>query len=163
VRLALRHWRFWLVWLGLGFGFYLLLSGTFSTAEILAGLAAAALGATAATLLRGQREVRISSDRAMLRELRWIPWRALTDSVEIYARLLKGLARARPLGGRVRAVPFDPGGDDARSQSRRALTDYFVSFTPMSIALGIDREARLVVVHELLPPGEPHREIGLDL
>jgi hypothetical protein len=141
----------------------MLLSGTYSIPEFGVGLGAAVLGASAATLLARQREIGVALDGRMLKALRRVPRRALVDSLEVYGRLLLALARARPLEGRVRAAHFDPGGEDPRAQTRRALTDYCLCLTPMSIGLGIDRPGHLVLVHELMPPGSPPRDLGLDL
>lgn len=139
----------WLVWLALGFGFYMLLSDAYSVPEFMVGLGAAAAGATAATMLRRSREARLRMDGGLLAELRHVPLRMVTDSLRLLALLVSDLARGRRVRGRVRAVEMNLGGDSAWWRTRRAAEDYAVCATPMTLCFGFDHEHNLLLIHEL--------------
>ena len=129
--------------------------------ELLAGAAAAALGASAAALVRSQRTGLAVLDRELIWAARGVPWTALTNSVAVYGRLLRGLLQGRRVSGRVRAYHFDPGGEDRRSVARRALQDYVTCLTPLTLSFGVDRERGLLLMHELA--GEDEEGPGLQV
>jgi multisubunit Na+/H+ antiporter MnhE subunit len=60
-------------------------------------------------------------------------------------RVLRGRAPA----DRLEEIPFDPGGDDARSAAARALTVASTSAAPNSIVVDVDRERGVLLVHRL--------------
>ncbi len=148
-RLVREDGAHWLAWLALGFGFYMLLSDTYSIPEFVVGLGAAAMGATAATVLRHTREVRVRADTRLWYELRRVPARAVTDSLRVLAVLLSSLARGRHVAGRVRAVEINLGGDTPWWSARRAAQDYAVCATPMTLSFGFDHEHNVLLIHEL--------------
>lgn len=154
-RLLQHHGPYWLAWLAAGFGFYLLLSDTYSVPEFLVGLAAAGMGATAATRLRHTRGARLRGDRRLWWALRSVPMRAVTDSLRLLLLLLRSLARRRRVAGRVRGVEMNLGGDSPSWRARRAAEDYAVCLTPMTLSLGFDHEHNVLLIHELMLGGGP--------
>jgi hypothetical protein len=62
---------------------------------------------------------------------------------------------ARPFrkrgSGRFSEREFNPGDDHAIARTRRALVTAAISLAPNSYVVAIDREARRILVHELVP------------
>lgn len=128
------------------------LIGRFDAQETPVGVAIALL----ATLLTASAVV-VGDVRYGFR-LRWIRLAALVmrnvvrDTFVVYGVLFR-----RCTGGRISDayvdVPFDPGGDDATSATRRALATAGVSTSPNEIVVAIDPEQRTMRVHALAVSG----------
>jgi hypothetical protein len=160
VHLLHRHWLFWLVWVCVGFGFYELLSGTFSVPEFLVGLTAAAAGATAAGVARHRRQVEFSPTLRMARAMAGLPAQAVRASCQVLWYLVRETMSGRRVEGRMRTVPYDPGGQRGEDFARRALQELAICVAPVTLSLGIDLDLKLILVHELARPGERARELG---
>jgi|SRR5215211_1599414 len=137
---------------------WLALTDTKNTQDVLAGVVAAALGATVAGLVtrRGSPKPVAKSlallelgPRRLLRPL----WRLVVDTGILTAALGRRLA-GRQVRGSFRGVRFRP---DAprRSAAGRLLTEVWGSLTPNRYVVGIDEEEGLLMVHELVPADEP--------
>jgi hypothetical protein len=146
-------WFFWAASLGFAYAGF---ENTMPPAE----LGAACFGALAGTAI-------LASTAAMGPQR----FRARWDWLPIYARRLPGavlretwdllgpvLGRAllgRPPRGRFIALPFDAGGDDGRSASRRVAVIYGAAVTPNAIPVFVDRKSGLLVLHQLKHRIEP--------
>ncbi|HEX4212709.1 MAG TPA: Na+/H+ antiporter subunit E [Candidatus Dormibacteraeota bacterium] len=159
-----RYTAVWLVNLALLFGLWELFVDSFIWPEIAAGLGAAAIVATATTVTLATLPDRFGIDAGLLLPAWRLPWRLLTDTYRVFIFLLARSIRGQPIEGRVLAVPFDAGGDDPRSALRRALQDYYVTFTSNTLSFGIDREEGCLLVHELVASGsDPESSLAVRL
>jgi hypothetical protein len=143
---AIGAWAGW--WLACAAMWLALVDNT-HVPELVVGAGVAALGATAALVVRQQR-------RVVLRpRLVWIArmWRPLTA----YGRDLWKLVRALPArgGGRFYAIPASDAADDARGAARRVLAQTAGSFAANTYVLGTDHERDLLLVHQLVPGDDP--------
>lgn len=161
--LAGRNWPFWLIWLCLGFGFWELLTGTYSVPEFGVGIGAALAGASLAVLVRESTQAEFVLPWAMLGRLAPLPLSAVSASLAVLWRLALETARGRRVEGRTRALPFEHGGAGALPATRRALQDLAVCVAPVTFSMGIDQELDLILVHELARPGEAERDLAVRL
>ena len=151
----LRRVAFWMAWYVPLVVLWLAFVDTFAAAEVVLGLLAAAVAATAADLVRSQDLVRFRMDPRWLRGLGALPWQVARDTW-LLAAALWGQLRGRPVQGRFRVVPFPRERDDARSAARRALVAGVVSVAPNTYVVGIEGDEGVALVHQLVPePGSP--------
>jgi multisubunit Na+/H+ antiporter MnhE subunit len=126
----------------------------FTTSELFVGAAASAL-----TVLALQVTLRAVS-LCFQPKLHWLAQASRLPAmiVEDLWILLKDLAR-RILGKRSRSVlelvKFGANGKDCRASAQRALALLFVSTSPNSVVLHIDRETGDMLVHKLVPQPVP--------
>jgi hypothetical protein len=73
----------------------------------------------------------------------------LLDCWLLIAALGRTLGRREAIHGVFRTVP-SPTGGDARSAARRALMTMAISLPPNTYAIGADREADTILVHQLV-------------
>lgn len=137
------------------FGLYLLLSGSTALAEVVVGLFAASLAGLAAWVVRRQTGCTFAPRLRWVVHLRRIPGAVLSDCVLVGAVLLRALGTGRIVRGAFRVIPFDPGGDDPRSNGRRALVIASMSLAPNTYVVAIDYERRWMLLHQLVPSVEP--------
>jgi multisubunit Na+/H+ antiporter MnhE subunit len=150
-----RRLRFWVLWYVPLVVLWLLFVDTLALQEVVLGLLAAAVAATAADLVRAQDLVRFRMDPSWLRDLGRVPVQVLTESWLLAAALWRHL-RGRPVAGTFRALPFPRDRDEAVSAARRALVTSVVSLTPNTYVVGIEGDDGLMLVHQLVPqPGSP--------
>lgn len=126
----------------------------FSMSELLVGAVASALGVLALQVtLR-------AVPFCFQPKFRWLlqAWRLPAMIAEDLWILLNEFAR-RLLGRRSRSllelVKFGVNGDNCRASAQRALAVLFVSTSPNSIVLHIDRETGDMLVHTLKPQSVP--------
>lgn len=140
-------------WAGLWL-LYQVLAGSPSWAEAVAGAVAAWL-ATVAVMSPG------SPDH--LGRMRWSWWLLLARRlppavIGDTARVLAAVLGSTGFSGRFRSVPFEPGGADAVSASRRALVIAGASVAPDAFVVLVEPESKVLLSHELVakasPPGE---------
>lgn len=140
-----RRVTVWLCWFGGLFVLWLLLVGNVQYAERIAGLAAAAIGATAVEVVRSQGLLRYRVERRWL----WRGARQLLRVVPDFFHVLAVLPR-RPRGA-FRTVPFPAGGERDVDHGRRAWATLTASFAPSRLVIDLDRERGEALVHDLLP------------
>lgn len=150
MRQRAAHWVAW--WLAL-IVLWQAFVNTFLAAEVIAGVAAAAVAATAAELVRGQGLVHFRPRLSWLLQARRLPRGVMVDSWTLATVLWRRTVRRQKVQGDFEAVPFASGGDDPRSSARRALYVAAISLTPNTIVVGIDREKDMMLVHQLVPSG----------
>jgi hypothetical protein len=141
--------RAWLAWWLLLTGLYLALADSRRLEEVVAALAIGALGATAAVLVRHERDV-------MLRPRpRWVA-QELLRALRAWPRdlaLLAGALARRP-HGRLVEEPFAATGEDPADAGRRALAVAGRSLAPNQIVIVVDGERGVIVSHRLVDDGE---------
>ena len=143
-------------WLAL-FGVYLLLAGKTSGAELAAGAALALIATVALTKVRLESGARFDLKAGWLRPLATVPGKMLSDCFVVLAADCARVSRSRG-SGRLSEREFNPGRNDPESRTRRALVTAGVCMAPNSIVLAIDREARRLLVHELVPTKDEPRD-----
>jgi Na+/H+ ion antiporter subunit len=130
----------------------MLLVGTAAPSEIVAGVAAAAVAATAVEVIRRRGVVRFRPDPRWLGRAAGLPWQTLAEFGRLMAALWRALVLRRRVVGRFSEVPFRVGGNDSRSAARRAVFTAGASFAPNTYVVDFDRGKGTVLVHQLLPP-----------
>ena len=142
-------------------------SALFLLYEVLAGspsgpeAAAGAVGSLLATLA-----VMSSGHRDHLGRMRWRWWLRLADIpgrvIADTWRVLEAAVGPRAPSGRFRSLPFEAGGDDPVSGSRRALVIAFASIAPNSYVVRIDEDGKGLLTHQLVrvddTPGDGDQE-----
>lgn len=133
---------------------YLLLIDTTSLAELIVLAGAAAIAATGFELAREQQTVGGLSVR-----LRWFTSlyrpliKAPSDIVVVSGLALRQLFKPRQVNGTFRAVRFRCGPDHDIEIGRRALAEWFGSFAPNTIIVGVDVERELILGRQLHSSG----------
>jgi hypothetical protein len=131
-------------------GLYLLLIDITSLPELIVGAGAAVLAATGFELAREE-----GTAGGLTARLRWLATlhRALlkvpADVAVVSAMAVRQLFSPRKVNGVFRAVPFRCGEDEALETGRRALAEWFGSFAPNTIIIGVDPERELILGHQL--------------
>jgi multisubunit Na+/H+ antiporter MnhE subunit len=152
---VLGRLRLWIAWYLSLVVLWLAFVDTFAPAELLLGLVAAAVAATAADLVRSQDLVRFELAPRWLRDLYRLPWQVLRDTWLLAVALWRHCT-GHPVRGAFRVVPFPSEADDARSAARRALVTALVSVAPNSVVVGVEGGEGEMLVHQLVPdPGSP--------
>ena len=126
-----------------------LLIGKIDPQETPVGVAIAALaavGAVSALAVCGDRyAVRLSALLALPK----LAMSVVRDTFVVSGALVRVLLGRAP-EDRFEEIPFDPGGDDARSAASRALTVASTSAAPTSIVVDVDCERGVLLVHRLM-------------
>ena len=150
-----RRVGFWIAWYVPLVILWLAFVDTFDPAEVVLGLVAAAVAATAAELVRSQELVRFRLDPHWLRGLPGLPWQVLHDTWLLTVALWRHCTGS-PVRGVFRVVPFPSEADDDRSAARRALATALVSVAPNTVVVGVEGAEGEMLVHQLVPePGSP--------
>lgn len=139
----MRRVAAWSAWFGGLLVFWLLLVGTLQDVEVIAGICAAAIGATAAEVVRSQGLLRYRV------EGRWIGPGAkqLVRVVPDFVRLMVALPR-RPRGV-FRTVRFPSGGERDVDRGRRAWAALTASLPPTRVVVDFDPAGGRALVHDL--------------
>ena len=148
--------RAWLVWWVLLAALWLALVDTVVGPELVAGAVAAAIAATGAVIVRQQR-------RLLLRpRLAWVlsAGRPLRGTVADLAPLGRALWRRGVLRrddeSRLVEVPYAAvAGDDPGAAAHRVFTEVLGSLAPNTLVVGVDRDRRVLLVHQLVPTDDP--------
>ena len=141
----MRRVAAWLAWFGGLLVLWLLLVGTVQEVERIAGLAAAAVGATAAEVVHSQGLLRYRVEARWLRRGLLQLLRVVPDFIRVLAAL------AAPPRGAFRTVPFPAGGERDVDRGRRAWATLAASLAPNRLVVDIDPETGEALVHDLLP------------
>lgn len=150
----------WLAWVGFLFVVWMSLVATTATAEVLAGLGVATLGATGAEIVRRTMLIRLRPWQLIPRGVWRLPGVIVRECLMMVVVVWRQLRTPEDNLGAFRGIAFDPGADDdPRDAARRAAYTALVSVSPNTYVVGIDREHNNMLVHELVPgPRETTRE-----
>jgi len=146
---AVRRIASWLAWFAGLWALWLLLAGTVSSTELIAGLVGAALAATAAEVVRslGLLEFRV--------EWRWLKRAPLQLARVIPDFFLLLSVLVRPRRSAFRTPPFPAGGERAVDNGRRAWAALAGSLAPNRLVVDFDPERGEALVHDLVPQAAP--------
>lgn len=145
---AVIAWVGW--WLGSA-ALYLVLVDTVVEPELVTGAVIATIASSAAVLVRAQRRVVMRPRAVWLRGL----WRPVASYPRDLWTVTRALLARKPVSGALYALPFEPGGDDARAAARRVLGPTAGSLAPNTFVVGLDPETGLLLVHQLVPSADP--------
>jgi hypothetical protein len=137
-------------WLAL-FGWWIVLVGTSSGLELVAGACAGVIGALLALALRRSGLLSYRFEPRWLARTPVVPWKIVRELAIVFWALALHLAGRRRLSGRYRAFAFPAGGDDPTSRGRRALAVEGDALSSNTIPVDVDRGRGLALRHELDP------------
>jgi hypothetical protein len=162
-----RRVLFWLGWWAALFVLWLGFTATLDLAELVTGVVAAAVAASAAEAVRSRGLIAFSPSWRWLDELWRLPGRTLYETW-LLARLLALRLLGRPVPApRLIALRFDPPAEPAdRRAARRAVLTAVVSVTPNSYIIGVEDSEEnggegVVLLHQLVPDRVPRMPRGL--
>jgi multisubunit Na+/H+ antiporter MnhE subunit len=144
----------WLAWWVLLMSFWVVLDDSLTTAELLGGAAAAAVGALVAELAGHQADTRISMRIEWLGPAVRLPAEVARDTGIVFAALWRRLVRGAEPASEFREVPVRFGSKTVQGKTRRALLVGGTSLAPNTLALGLDAERNVMIVHRLVPADE---------
>lgn len=138
------------MWWVLLMSFWVILDDSIDFDELLAGAGAAAIGAFLAELAAYQAGSQVRMRIEWVVPAIGLPWKLLRDTGLIFMALLKRLCLGElPRSGfREEHVRFGP--DSVEGRTRRSLLIGGLSVAPNRFVLGMDSEANIMVVHELV-------------
>ena len=144
----------WAAWWVLLMSFWMILDDSVALAELLAGAAAAALGASFAELVTYRSSAQLQVRARWLLPAARLPGQVVRDTGIVFAALWRRLARGEEPASRFRELPARYGDDSAAGITRRVLLIGARSLAPNSFALGLDSGRDVLTVHELVPAAE---------
>jgi Na+/H+ ion antiporter subunit len=149
----------WLVRWGLLAALWLALTDTQVTPELVTGAVAAAIAATASSLVvRPGRPKTVSKSLALLRlgprRLVRPLGRLWWDTGVLAGGLWRRVVQGRAVEGSFRAARYRPA-DPQGSAAGRALTEIWGSLPPNRYVVGVDEDEGVILVHELIPDDRP--------
>lgn len=123
--------------------------------ELMTGVVAATLGATAAVLVRQERQI-VVRPRARWLKGAWSSLLAFVGDLWPLARALvvRGFLR-REQTGESYAFPFAAVDDTPRDAAYRVFTAGLGSFGPNTVVLEVDTEEGVLHAHQLVPTSDP--------
>jgi multisubunit Na+/H+ antiporter MnhE subunit len=125
--------------------------------ELLTGVVAATIGATASVLVRQERRIVLRPRARWLVQI-WRPLLALVTDLWPLTRALvvRGVLR-RPGTGQVHEVELDAVGATPEQAAFRVLTAAIGSVGPNTVVLDVDEDEGVVRAHQLVPTSDPER------
>jgi multisubunit Na+/H+ antiporter MnhE subunit len=147
----------WSVWAVLLFLLWLVLVGTVTPLELYAGACAAAIGATAAELVRSRGLLGLRVELRWLVSARRPLGQIFPDFGLLALALLRTIARRRPPPDAYVAIDLSGSAADPRSAGWRAVAAAAGSLAPNTVVVDVDRERALMLVHKLVPERGPAR------
>jgi len=147
--------RAWLVWWLLLAALWLALVDTVVTPELVTGGVAAAVAATGAVIVRGQRRLLLRPRAAWLRAAGRPLRGTVTDLGPLVRVLWRRGIRREPGSGELIELPYGAVADEPEAAAHRVLTQTLGSLAPNSVVVAIDRDRRTVLVHQLAPTADP--------
>ena len=147
--------RAWVIWWALLAALWLALVDTVVVPELVMGAVAAAIAATAAVVVRSQRRLLLRPRAAWLRCVPGPLARTVTDLVPLARVLWRRGVRRRDERGALVEVPYSAVADDPDDAAHRVFTEALGSLAPNTLVVAIDRERRVLIVHELEPTADP--------
>jgi multisubunit Na+/H+ antiporter MnhE subunit len=147
--------RAWLIWWTLLAALWLALVDTVAAPELVAGAVAAAIAATGAVVVRGQRRVLLRPRAAWVRHAAGPVRRLVTDLGPLAIALWRRGVRRADEHGAIVEVPYTAVELEPEATAHRVFTQALGSLGPNTLVVGVDAERRVLLVHELAPTGDP--------
>lgn len=134
---------------------YLLLAAKVTLTEVIAGVCVAGVVTASFIWLRAKARLRFTFKPSWFwLLLRKVTLKAITDCGWVFLALWRYAIYRKPIQGKLWSIPFDAGGDDIVSASRRALVLGMVSLTPNTLSIVIKREKGVLLLHQLVDTGK---------
>jgi hypothetical protein len=143
----------WIAWWIAGAALWLVLVDKVDAKEWWLGAAAATLAATAAVLVRSQRETLMRPRARWLRGAVRPASGMARDLVPLTAALWRRGVLRRDETGELTELPYACTGDDGEQLAHRVLTEPLGSLAPNTVVVEIDSDRGVLVAHELVPSG----------
>jgi multisubunit Na+/H+ antiporter MnhE subunit len=150
LRRTARRARSWLVWWVILMAFWVIIDYSILRAELLAGAAAAALGAFVAESACYQAGVRFRMRAGWLLPALRLPGEVARDTLIVFGALARRLLRGEQPDSGFREVPVRFGDDSPEGVTRRVLLLGGRSLAPNTFVAGIDRSRGVMIVHQLV-------------
>jgi multisubunit Na+/H+ antiporter MnhE subunit len=147
--------RAWLIWWVLLAALWLALVDTVLVPELVAGAVSAAIAATGAVIVREQRRLLLRPKAAWIRSAGRPLRRTVTDLGPLARALWRRGIRRRDEHGAMAEVPYAAVGDTPDAATHRAFTQALGSLGPNTLVVGVDRDRRVLLVHQLVPTDDP--------
>jgi hypothetical protein len=132
------------------YGLWLLFVDAVAPSELIAGVPAAAIAATALEVLRRQGLITFRPRARWMGSVARLPRRVAGDFGLVMGALIRHLL-GRGVQSRFRAFPFPARDDDEASVSHQAWVTATGSIAPNMYVVGFDRRLNRILVHELVP------------
>ena len=147
--------RAWLIWWVLLAALWLALVDTVVVPELVVGAVAAAIAATGAVIVRSQRQLLLRPRLAWVRSAGAPLRRTVTDLVPLARALWRRGVRRRDERGAMAEVPYAAVAEEPDAATHRVFTQALGSLAPNTLVVGIDADRRVLLVHQLVPTGDP--------
>jgi multisubunit Na+/H+ antiporter MnhE subunit len=151
--------RAWVIWWVLLAALWLALVDTVAVPELVAGAIGAAIAATGAVIVRDQRRLLLRPRLAWIRCAGGPLRRTVTDLGPLARELWWSGVRRRAAHGALVEVPYTAVAvDDPDAATHRVFTEALGSLAPNTLIVDVDRERRVLLVHQLVPTDDPAAE-----
>jgi multisubunit Na+/H+ antiporter MnhE subunit len=147
--------RAWLIWWVLLAALWLALVDTVVAPELVVGAVAAAIAATGAVIVRGQRQLLLRPRLAFVRYAGGPLRRTVTDLVPLARALWRRGVRRRDERGAVTELPYAAVAVERDAATHRVFTQALGSLAPNTLVVGVDADRRVLLVHQLVPTDDP--------
>ncbi|TMK83834.1 MAG: hypothetical protein E6G57_15470 [Actinobacteria bacterium] len=141
----------WLVVWAACFGLWLLLTSTVDHTELLTGVGAATLAATAFEVVREHGAPRARPRLTWLKPVPLLPLLVLRDTAVVFAELGRQLRGGHRRPGRLQIVRLPELGDDAERNAGHLFVTIGVAVSPNTYVIGFEPERDEMLVHQLVP------------
>lgn len=118
-----------------------------SSHEYAIGIAAALIATTADWVVKAENFAPFRPRTRWLVLLSWEPWYILKGAVIAFRQLARQLTGQQP-DSQFRAVPYRFGGKTDVAAARRALFEAYLTISPDTIVVGIDRDRQIALLHQ---------------
>jgi multisubunit Na+/H+ antiporter MnhE subunit len=149
---ATPRWKAVLLWViqwVLFFGAWLLFVGKLELAELLVGVAAAALASTGSYVVWATHLARFGAHLSWIAQAWRLPLYMFTGTYEVLEVLVRHLFTRHKAESLLRAVPYEACGPTDDEATMRALAITYTTITPNFVVVAIDREQRVLLFHQV--------------
>ena len=126
--------------------FWIALTGSLRWTGLLVGAGASLIGSLISVATEAMTLVRFLPHWQYVWKSRSVLWQLPLGTISVLRTLAQHHGRAT---GRVHSISFEPGGESAEAQARRAVAEAFPSMAPASVVIGVDRDGGTVLFHLL--------------
>jgi multisubunit Na+/H+ antiporter MnhE subunit len=133
------HWVLWLAY-----------ANNVGVREIVAGFLAADISVAAVVVFAFQAKARFAFRPRDVGQAFYLIWYAFQGTWEILQALARQLFTNNGADSFIAAAPYVVAGDDAASAGCRALAVTYTTITPNFVVLGIVKEQRLLLYHQII-------------
>jgi len=138
-----------LIQAALYFACWVLFVGKLEKEELWVGVPVVALAVLASEVVRTQHLIRFSVRLRWLAQAWRIPGEVLSGTGVVLKALFLQLFAGRQAGSHVLEVPYEAPDDDAEAAALETLATTFTTMAPNFIVIGIDRERKRMMYHQV--------------